>query len=66
MVCLHMPETKLVNEAAARTSGFVARHPRFVASLTVFVLLLALSGGVAADGGAEITPQEGSDVDTGP
>jgi len=63
-----MPETKLVDEAVARTNGFVARHPRLTASLTVFVLLLAMSGGAAAESadGIEFGAAEDGDVDTGP
>ena len=37
--------------------GFVANHPRLVASLTAMLVLFALSGGAVA---------ESSDVDTGP
>lgn len=55
-----------VPDVVSRIGGFVARHPRLVATLLALTLLLAIQdAAVAADGTLVDTSAEGS-VDMGP
>lgn len=65
-----MSRTTVASEVGARATGFVAKHPRLVVTMTLLVLLIAAQGSVAAatdlgDGTLVGTNGSGS-VDDGP
>lgn len=59
-----MPENKVLDEVTSKTMGFSARHPRLIASLVMLLVLIALSGGAAAE--MDAGTFEGGDVNDGP
>lgn len=65
-----MSRTNVASEVGARTTGFVANHPRLVVTMVLLLVLIAAQGSVAAatelsDGTLVGTSGSGS-VDDGP
>ena len=64
-----MSRTTVASDVSARATGFVAKHPRLVATMLLLLVLIAAQGGVAAETaelGDFATTNGSGTVDDGP